>query len=657
MNYSTIIPQLTIDELTGQLMHHAPSIPRFGIREYHYWNEGLHGVARAGKATVFPQAIGLASTFDPNLIQKMATVIGKEARVKFNLALRYHPQVPIYQGLHLWSPVLNVFRDPRWGRGQETYGEDPLLIAKLGTAYVKGLQRKLDGKYPLADATIKHAFVHSGPEANRQQFNAEVTDEDLESTYLPAFKSVIQEAKPSGVMMAYNRINGVPCVIAKTWIEEVIRNQGFQGYIVSDCQAVESLHRFHGATSSMEESVLATIRAGLDLTCGNNQEALKRLIENGQLNKEDLYPSLSRIWQSRQRLGIDDLTPPYQTFNEALLECPEHQRLNLKIAESSVVLLKNEGLLPLFEDPQRLAVIGNNAHNIHALTGNYHGRSDTWITPYLGIKKVFKKSDVRYAQGCEADPVIHSWLEQPLNEAKSLMDWAEIIILVLGLDARYEGEENDASRSPLNGDKATLSLSASQMALIKAAQASQKPIILVNISGSPLIMPTAGIDAVIQQFYGGSLAGLALARVLSGKTNPSGKLPVTFVDDESLLPPITSYAMAKRTYRYSSTLPLYTFGYGLNYDRTRILSVERKQDHVIFKLENPSTYLAKPVLQIYQFSTNPKNPKRTLIAFKKIKMMRNEIKVVSIKVEALKSNDALFASLNGPNTKEVIAIG
>jgi beta-glucosidase len=659
MNIDQLLNQMTLEELSGQLMHQVAPIPRLNLRGYCYWSEGLHGVARAGLATVFPQAIALASTFNPMLIKKMAKAIGIEARVKFNRAIKYANQVPIYQGLHLWSPVLNVFRDPRWGRGQETFGEDPLVIATMGIAYVEGIQTKLDGQHPLADATIKHAFVHSGPERDRKKFNAIIDEKDFHATYLKAFEMVIKKAKPSGIMMAYNAINGVPCVVNKDLITKIIKDRWhFDGYLVSDCQAVESVHQHHRYTQTMKQTVIQTIDAGINLTCGLNQVEMLSYLESGSKEVEEVKRLLKPLLLSRQRLGIDELNPPYAHFTEQELESKKHQQTNLKLAEESIVLLENNGLLPLQNKKFKLGVLGNNANNVDALLGNYHGRPSRSITPLDGFKVALNQTQIRYALGCEVGET-KSWLEQPFNEALSVIEWAEILVLVLGIDSRYEGEENDALLSTINGDKVSLEYSQSQMKLIHAAIQSGKPVVLVNISGSPMIIPNLPFAAVIQQFYGGALAGKALANIISGRVAPSGKLPISFPHSMKELPPFENYDMTNRTYRYETKPSRYSFGYGLTYGQCQILSVDRIGNQFTVNIKNNANKILKQTLQIYWMPKHPDKILRELVFFKKITIKAGQIAVHRIRLFPRgKPEDNLTSrwvvSLNGPYDQEAI---
>ena len=657
MNIDQLLDQMTLKELSGQLMHQVAPIPRLNLRGYCYWSEGLHGLARAGLATVFPQAIALASTFNPVLIKKMAKAIGVEARVKFNLAIKNSNQVPIYQGLHIWSPVLNVFRDPRWGRGQETFGEDPFLIAKMGIAYVQGIQTKLDGLHPLTDATIKHAFVHSGPELHRKEFNAIVDDEDFHATYLKAFEMVIKKAKPSGVMMAYNAINGVPCVVNTHLTKKIIRDRWhFDGYLVSDCQAVESVHQNHRYTETMKETVTKTIDAGINLTCGFNQAEMLSYLQSSPKAVEEIKLLLRPLLLSRQKLGIDQINHSYAHFNDQHLESKIHQQINLRLAEESIILLENNGLLPLQNKKSKLGVLGNNANNENALLGNYHGRPSRSITPLDGLKVEFKQAQIRYAMGCQVEET-KSWLEQPLNEALSIIEWAEILVLVLGIDSRYEGEENDASLSTINGDRVSLEYSQSQMKLITAAIHSGKPVVLVNISGSPMIIPNLPFAAVIQQFYGGALAGKALARIMSGKKAPSGKLPISFPNSMEDLPPFENYNMAHRTYRFETRPSKYSFGYGLTYGKCQILSVDKIDGQLNVRIKNNANRPLKQLLQVYLLPNQPKKTLRELISFKKITINPGQIAVHRIRLfprgkPINRSKSRWIISLNGPYDQE-----
>lgn len=636
-----LVRQMTTEEQIDQLMHHAPAIERLGIPRYNYWNEGLHGVARAGIATVFPQAIGLASTFNPKLIRQVAEVISTEARAKYNLSKTFGG-TDIYQGITLWSPNINIFRDPRWGRGQETYGEDPHLTTKMAIAFVKGLQEGEDPVFRKTDSTIKHYFAHSGPEGKRHGFNAKVSEKDLNETYLKAFRHVIHDAKPAGVMGAYNLVNGKACSGNEIYIEQWLRKSyGFNGYFVSDCGAIQDFHQGHHLTRTPEESAVLGLQSGCDLNCGDTYQYLHQALEKGWISKEDIERSCIRLFESRYRLGMFDETV-YDAIGLDRLSSKKHQKINLKAAEESIVLLKNNGILPLEKGKyERIAVIGNNANTADALLGNYHGTPDHIITPYQGIKAFDTHAEVRYALGAIPLGTPKGWLEQPIREGVSLAKWADLVILVLGIDNTIEGEENDARNSLSNGDKITLEYSESQKQLIDSVMTLGKPVILVNISGSAMIIPSHPFDGIIQQFYGGSLAGEALANILYGKVNPSGKLPVTFYRKDEDLPDFDDYAMKGRTYRYFNKEVLYPFGYGLSYASFEITDMMCTHKTCSVTIRNVSSTEGSEVVQLYaKFQESCETPIYELIGFEKVTLKGEASKTLKIPYEPLYVYDA-----------------
>jgi beta-glucosidase len=569
-----LVSRLTLPEKTAQMLHEAPAIPRLGIPAYNWWNECLHGVARSGVATVFPQAIALAAAFDADLLDRVARVIAVEARAKHHEYLRQDDH-DIYAGLTFWSPNINIFRDPRWGRGHETYGECPYLTARLGVAFCKGLQGD-DPRYLQLVATPKHYAVHSGPEALRHSFDAVVSQKDLRETYLPAFHACVTEAKAESVMAAYNRTNGEPCSGSETLLQRILREEwGFGGYVVSDCWAIRDFHEHHKVTETPQQSAARAVKAGCDLNCGCTYEHLPAAVAEGLLGEADVDRCLVRLFRARLRLGMFD-PPERVSFAKTPYELNDsqpHRELALETARRSLVLLKNAGgVLPLRKDLRSLAVIGPNAYDGPVLSANYSGTPSRVVTPLDGIRAaVSPATRLYYAEGCKRQGTKASGLNRSgnLSEAVSAAVHADAVVLVLGLSAEIEGEQGDAGNSEASGDKLDLRLPGLQQRLLEEVVAVGKPTVLVMVSGSALDLTWAEehAGAIIQAFYPGQEGGTALAEVLFGDRSPSGRLPVTFPRSVADLPPFIDYAMQGRTYRYLDKEPLYPFGYGLAYTR------------------------------------------------------------------------------------------
>lgn len=631
-----LVSQMTLDEKISQLMHHAPAIERLNIPKYNYWNEGLHGVARAGIASVFPQAIGLAATFNPKLIREVASVISTEARAKYNQS-KVFGGTEIYQGITIWSPNINIFRDPRWGRGQETYGEDPYLTSVMGISFVKGLQEGEDPIFQKADSTIKHFFAHSGPESKRHGFDAKVSLKDMNETYTRAFKRVIEKANPAGVMGAYNLVNGKACSGNSYYINQMIRNEfGFKGYYVSDCGAISDFHQGHRITKSATQSAVLGLASGCDLNCGDTYTHLKEALNQGLIHEDQINQSVERLFESRIRLGMFEKTQ-YDEISSDVIDSRKHQKINLRAAQESIVLLKNNGILPIKKGSyQRIAVIGNNANNIDAVMGNYHGTASSVVTPYQGIKQEDIHVEVKYAMGAVPQGFPKGWLEQPIREGVALAKWADLVILVLGIDNTIEGEENDARHSPAQGDKITLEYSISQKQLIDAVMKLNKKVILVNVSGSAMIIPNAAFDAILQQFYGGQFAGKALADIIYGNVNPSGKLPVTFYLRMEDLPDFEDYQMKGRTYRYFNHDIQYPFGYGLSYSKFEIKGISCTKKSCTLDVTNTSDLEGMEVIQLYaKYNESFDTPIYELIGFQKVNLKPHTTKTVKISYQTL----------------------
>ncbi|MCR5501961.1 MAG: glycoside hydrolase family 3 C-terminal domain-containing protein [Lachnospiraceae bacterium] len=580
-----LVEKMTIEEVASQLKYDAEAVKRLGIPEYNWWNEALHGVARAGTATVFPQAIGLAAMFDEKLLCEIAGVISTEARAKYN-AQSAEDDRDIYKGLTMWSPNINIFRDPRWGRGHETYGEDPYLTSRLGVSFIKGLQGTEN--YPDCDtlkaaACAKHYAVHSGPEGERHHFDAKASAKDMEETYLPAFEAAVKEGKVESVMGAYNRTNGEPCCGSTTLIRDILRGKwGFKGHFVSDCWAVRDFHENHKITNTPAESAAMALNAGCDLNCGNTYLCILAALKEKRVKEEDLREACVRLMKTRMKLGILPRTDEEETAKTNAYagigylenDTDEHRALALKAAQKSAVLLKNNGVLPLKEGEYPvIGVIGPNADSIPALEGNYNGTASLYVTNLEGIRKN-TESRVLYSVGSHLfkDKIsnLAKYNDDRMSEAVTVTKNSDLVILCLGLDSTLEGEEGDTGNMFASGDKRNLLLTEAQQRLARSvvdtAKENGKKVIAVINSGSALDLSylDENADAVLQCWYSGEEGGQALADLLFGRANPSGKLPLTFYK-EGNLPEFTDYSMKNRTYRYYKGDVLYPFGYGLSY--------------------------------------------------------------------------------------------
>ncbi len=573
-----LVGKMTLEEKASQLKYDAPAIPRLGVPAYNWWNEGLHGVARAGVATVFPQAIAIGAAFDTELAEKIGDTIAEEGRAKYNAYVKENDR-DIYKGLTFWSPNVNIFRDPRWGRGHETYGEDPYLTGELGKAFVDGIQG--DGEYLKAAACAKHFAVHSGPEAVRHKFDAKASKKDMRETYLPAFEKLVKDADVEGVMGAYNRTNGEPCCGSKTLMQDILRGEwGFDGYYVSDCWAVRDFHTNHMVTDTAEESAALALKTGCDVNCGNTYLHMMKAYEQGLVSEEDISLAAERLFTTRFMLGLFDETE-YDKIGYDRIECKEHLALADRATAESVVLLKNDGILPLEKKKLKaVGVIGPNANSRAALIGNYHGTSSRYITVLEGIQDCMGE-DVRvyYSEGCHLfkDRVENLGLRQDrISEAVAVAKNSDVVVLCLGLDETLEGEEGDTGNSYASGDKVDLLLPEVQRELLEAVVATGKPVILVNMTGSAMDLRYAQehCAAIVQAWYPGARGGRVVADILIGEISPSGKLPVTFYRDTEELPDFEDYSMKGRTYRYFTGEVLYPFGYGLTYGSAEISGVK-----------------------------------------------------------------------------------
>ncbi|MDR1948387.1 MAG: glycoside hydrolase family 3 C-terminal domain-containing protein [Spirochaetaceae bacterium] len=568
-----LIAKMTLEEKVSQLTYDSPAVDRVGIPQYNWWNECLHGVARAGLATVFPQAIALAATFDEGFIRQVAEAVSDEGRAKYNEAVKRGNRSQYY-GLTFWTPNINIFRDPRWGRGQETYGEDPYLTGRIGLAFMKGLQGDDPERLKVA-ACAKHYAVHSGPEKLRHVFDARVSKKDLFETYLPAFKLLVENGVET-VMGAYNRTLGEVCNGSKLLLKDILRGKWqFRGHVVSDCWAIRDFHENHKVTKSPEESAALALNAGCDLNCGCTYPMLTVAHKKGLVTEEAIDTALTRLLRTRFKLGLFDPPEqdPYGKLGHGVINCEKHRTLALEAARKSIVLLKNDNnLLPLDDSPKQIHLIGPGAANIHTLLANYYGMSSRLVTILEGLADKIKTRDAvsfEYRQGALMYEENH-----PSNVPFGVSKADDVVIAVFGLDGAMEGEEGDAIASDSNGDRDAIELPPWQLAFLRKLRGESKKIVLVLTGGSPIAFPEDIADAVLFAWYPGEQGGNAVADIIFGDVNPSGKLPITFPQSTDQLPPYEDYSMKGRTYRYMEKKPLYPFGFGLSYSAFRFDSLE-----------------------------------------------------------------------------------
>ena len=641
-----LVGRLTLEEKVSQMLYYSSAIGRLGIPEYNWWNECLHGVGRAGVATVFPQAIGMAASFNEELLYEVASVIADEGRAKYN-EFRRHEDRGIYKGITFWTPNINIFRDPRWGRGQETYGEDPYLTGRLGVAFIKGLQGD-HPRYLKAAACAKHYAVHSGPEMKRHEFDAVVSEKDLRETYLPAFRDAVKEAKVEAVMGAYNRVNGAPACGSRELLIEILREEwGFEGHVVSDCGAISDFHKYHHVTKTPEESAAMAVNNGCDLNCGRVFESLQKAVEEGLISEETVDQAVKRLYRTRFRLGMfePEEDVPFNQIPFELNDCDEHRELALVMARESMVLLKNENaLLPLNKDKiKSIAVIGPNADSKEVLLGNYFGLPSRYVTVLEGIQNaVNDDTRVYYAEGCALSRTPESYWGNPpttgFAEALGVAERADVVVMCLGLSPTLEGEEGSVAESDGGGDRMSLGLPGMQEELLKVVSQTGKPIVLVLLNGSPLTVNWAdeNIPAIIEAWYPGEEGGTAIADVIFGNYNPGGRLPITFVRSVEQLPPFEDYRMQGRTYRYLDEEPLYPFGYGLSFtqfsysdlevSQSEISTADDKSIQVSVQVENVGDLTGDEAIQLYvtDLEASTTIPKWELQGFKRVKLSPGE---------------------------------
>jgi len=641
---SDLLSRLTLEEKLGQFIHPVNAVPRLGLPAYNFWSEGLHGVARNGRATVFPQAIGMAATWDRELVKKVASAIGDEARAKHHEAVRRNGVSGAYQGLTFWSPNINIFRDPRWGRGQETWGEDPTLTGEMGSAFVRGLQGD-DPKYMKAAACAKHYAVHSGPEKLRHVFNAKVSKRDLYGTYLPAFKKLVMQAKVEAIMGAYNRTLDEPCCASKLLLQDILRDEwGFQGHVTSDCWALTNIHKDHKYTSGPVETAALAIKAGCDISCGCTYDHLGEALEQGLITEADIDRALGRTLATRFKLGMFDPPEavPYASIPMTVVGSEKHRLLARQAAVESIVLLKNkDNILPIKPEVKRIFVTGPAAASLDALLGNYHGMNDTMVTLVEGLAgrapeglKVDYRPGSMWTQACVS----------PTNWAVTESAEADLVIVCGGTSPLMEGEEGESILTAENGDRADIALPAVQAEYIKQIAAGGSKIVLVLTGGSPIALGEIEgmVQAIVFVWYAGQEGGRAVADVLFGDTAPSGKLPLTFPQSLADLPPFDDYNMAGRTYRFATKEPLFPFGFGLSYTTFAYSGLDPKPATVeagkslpvTVTVTNTGKVEGEEVVQFYlgDLEASVPVPLHNLIGFQRVSLKPGESKTVKFTV-------------------------
>ena len=633
-----LVAQMTLEEKAGQLRYDAPAIERLGVPAYGWWNEALHGVARAGTATMFPQAIAMAASFDDALLKKVGEIIATEGRALHNAYVAQDVRTYDYKGLTFWTPNVNIFRDPRWGRGHETYGEDPYLTSRMGVAIVKGIQG--DGETMKAAACAKHFAVHSGPENLRHEFDAVVSEKDLHETYLPAFEALVKEAKVESIMGAYNRING-EAACATTMIQELVRDEwGFEGHVVSDCWAIRDFHENHMVTRTPAESAAKAVNAGCDLNCGVTYLHMLKAYEEGLVSEEAITESCVRLFTTRYMLGLLEGCE-YDNIPYNVVECKEHLAVSREMAAKSMVLLKNDGILPLdLNKYKTIGVIGPNADSRIALWGNYFGTSSENVTLLQGIKEVVgDKARVLYAQGCGIGSKREAYLNKKYNhmsEAAIVAANSDVIILCVGLDYNYEGEQGDTVNSDAAGDKMDLQLPPLQQQLQELVAKSGKPVIYCMMTGSAMDMSYARdhFNGIFQVWYPGAEGGRAFGDLLLGKVSPSGKLPITLYETVEELPEFTDYSMKGRTYRYMENKAQYPFGFGLTYGNVVVTAASYQDGAVCATVTNKGAMATEDVVQVYVQGVDSPNaaPNPSLCAFGRVYVNPGETKEITLPI-------------------------
>lgn len=637
-----LIGRMSLEEKVSQMMYNSPGIEQLDVPAYNWWNEALHGIGRSGLATIFPQAIGMGATFDEELLQRVSTSISDEARAMHNAAAEQGYRLR-YSGLTFWTPNINIFRDPRWGRGQETYGEDPFLTSRLGVAFVKGLQGD-HPKYLKTAACAKHFAVHSGPERLRHEFNAEANAKDLHETYLPAFKALVDNGVEA-VMCAYNATNGEPCCANNHLLQDILRDQwNFQGHIVSDCWALVDFYEGHKIADNEVEAAAMALKSGVNLNCGSVYPNLVEAVQQGLVTEAEVDERLATLLETRFKLGMFDPVEmnPYNDISIEVVNSPEHRQLAREVAQKSMVMLKNNGVLPLQNDLPFYYITGPNATSIEALIGNYYGVNNQMVTMLEGIAgAIAPGSQLQYKPGIMLDRPNINPIDWTTPDAKE----ADATIVVLGITGLLEGEEGESIASPDYGDRLDYNLPANQIEFLKTLREDNpKPIIAVITGGSPMNLSEVHelSDAVLLAWYPGQEGGNAVADIIFGNTSPSGKLPITFPKSLDQLPPYEDYDMEGRTYRYMKEEPMYPFGFGLSYAQFEYsnpaLSSKRIRKNQSTELEvtlsNTGTQEAEEVVQLYISEVNAREegPLYSLKGFKRINLAPGESETVNFSI-------------------------
>ena len=630
-----IVGRLTLEEKAALLRYDSPAVERLGIPAYNWWNEALHGVARNGNATVYPMPVAMAATFDPQLIEEVFTSVSDEARVKYRLARTVeNPENYWYKGLTFWTPNINIFRDPRWGRGMETYGEDPYLTGQLGMAVVRGLQGERENGSMKAQACAKHFAVHSGPESTRHSFDVRVSERDLRETYLPAFRDLVVKAKVDEVMFAYNRFEGYPCGASERLLKDILKDEwGFEGLIVSDCWAVSDFFKGHGWSDNPVEAIAAAINAGMDLECGALTPLAVKAVKEGLLDEATIDERLTKLFTVRFALGEMDFESPWDNIPEEVLCSESHSEQALDIARKSLVLLSNDGILPLKEGA-RIGLTGPNAADSVMMWGNYNGFPLRTVTLLDALKA--RIPELKYVKGCSHAAELDSTATDIDAVVKEFED-CDIVIFASGISPSLEGEEMPVTIPGFSGgDRTSIELPAIQKQLIAALAQAGKKVVLVNFSGSAIALTdeAGSCCAILQAWYPGQEGGTAIADVLFGDFNPCGKLPVTFYADDSQLPDFDDYAMTGRTYRYFTGTPLYPFGHGLGYSefkyrRPKVRNTGSGKE-LVLRLKNKGRMDGDEIVQVYlSRPDDTEGPVKALKAFKRVPVKAGKtVKVV-----------------------------
>lgn len=621
-----LVSEMTLHEKVSQLVNDAAAIKRFNIKKYDWWNEALHGVARAGFATVFPQAIGLAASWDKELLFDVAEAVSDEARAKYNEAQK-DENYERYYGLTFWSPNINIFRDPRWGRGQETYGEDPFLTSRLAERFIKGMQGATE--HLKTAACVKHFAAHSGPETGRFSFNSEVCDKDMNETYLPAFEYCVKNAHPETVMASYNAINGIPSCCNGRLLNGLLREKwGFDGHVVSDCGAVHEIFNSHRFTDSEEEAAALAIKNGCDLNCGTAYEKLTDAYEEDLITEEDIDRAVTRVMKTRIRLGMLGEQTEYDGLSAKDVCSDAHKKLCEKMTRESLVLLKNNGILPIDEKAvASIALIGANADDDAVLLGNYNGIPTEYHNLRRGLADRFGKEKIKYEKGCS----LLSEIDGGIEKAATLAAESDITVLCLGLNSVIEGEQGDA-----DGDRNSIELPECQQKLLEKVCERSDRVILVLMSGSAIAVPYAEkhCAAIINAWYPGEFGGKAIAELIAGDYSPSGALPVTYYRSTAELPDFLNYSMHGRTYRYYRGEPLFPFGFGLHYTSFEFAGLACDGKTASVNVKNTGERFGETVVELYADSAGEKDsPEFRLVGFAHVGLSPNETSTVKFTLD------------------------